>query len=159
MLIQTTRFGPIEVDETKIITLKEGLLGFPQYRRYALIQAGGDPDGPAGPESEPVFFWLQSVDAPNLAFVVCDPLVFVPDYQVPIRRDDMEGLQLQNLEDAQVLVIVNKVDSALTANLLGPIVVGARSLQGKQLVLSDKRYGTRHRLMPLEQDASVVKTA
>ncbi len=149
MLIQTTRFGPIDVDDEKIMTFKDGLLGFPKHQRFALIQTAPDP----------AFFWLQSVDDPDLAFVVCDPLLFVPDYQVPIRQDDVEALGLRDLNDCQVLVIVNKVNGDLTANLLGPLVVGAHSLLAKQLVLSDKRYGTRHRLMPAKAPLAVAKTA
>jgi len=150
MLINTTRFGPLEVDGDRIITFKDGPLGFPNHQRFALIQTSPDP----------VFFWLQSADDPTLAFVVCDPLAFVPDYQVPIRRDDVEALQLADLTDCQVLVIVNKVGDQLTANLLGPLVIGAHSLLGKQLVLSDKRYSTRHVLMPMPRAATAMsKTA
>jgi flagellar assembly factor FliW len=149
MLIQTSRFGPITVDDSKIMTFKDGLLGFPDYQRFALIQTSPDP----------VFFWMQAVDDPTLAFVVCDPLTFVPDYQVPIRQDDVKALELRDLRDCQVLVIVNKVNGELTGNLLGPIVVGAYSLCAKQLVLSDKRHGTRHPLMPAEAVEAVAKTA
>lgn len=149
MLIETTRFGQVDIDGSKIITLPDGLLGFPKHRRFALVQTASDP----------VFFWLQSVDDPALAFVVCDPLAFVPDYSVPIRADDVETLGLEDLSDCQVLVIVNKVDGALTANLLGPLVVGAHSLIGKQLVLSDKRYGTRHKLIRTDAQRTVSKTA
>lgn len=149
MLIETTRFGTIEVDDRRIMTFRDGLLGFPDHRRFALIQTSPDP----------VFFWMQAVDEPSLAFVVCDPLTFVPDYQVPIRKDDVEGLELQDLRDCQVLVIVNKVDGDLTGNLLGPLVVGTHSLRAKQLVLSDKRYGTRHRLVAAEPARTVAKTA
>jgi flagellar assembly factor FliW len=149
MLIQTTRFGQVEVDGGRIITFRDGLLGFPDQKRFALIQTGEDP----------VFFWLQSVDDAALAFVVCDPLAFVPDYRAPVRKDDVEALQLQDLQDCQVLVIVNKVDGYLTANLLGPLVVGAHSLLGKQLVLGDRKYSTRHRLMPVEQVEKLAKTA
>ncbi len=150
MLIETSRFGPIDVDEARIMQIPDGPLGFPEHKRFALIQTAADP----------VFFWLQSVDDPNLAFVVCDPLDFVPDYQVPIRKDDVDNLGLHDLADCQVLVIVNKVDGELTGNLLGPIVVGAHSLRAKQLVLSDKRYGTRHRLVSKEDTArAVAKTA
>ena len=78
MLIETTRFGPIEIDGQRVITFKEGLPGFPGMRRFALIQTS----------PEPVFFWLQSVDEPGLAFVVCDPLAFVPDFRAGIRADD-----------------------------------------------------------------------
>lgn len=150
MLIQTNRFGRVDIDGDRIITFGDGLLGFPQHRRFALIQTAVDP----------VFFWLQSVDDPDLAFVVCDPLAFVPDYKVPVRNDDVEALGLRGLLDCQVLVIVNKVDDHLTANLLGPLVVGAHSLLGKQLILSDKRYSTRQRLMRRPSDApAIARTA
>lgn len=149
MLIETTRFGQVDVDDSRLITFTEGILGFPQQRRYALIQTSPDP----------VFFWLQSVTEPAVAFCVCDPLAFVPDYTAPIRADDVQALELRDLSDCQVLVIVNRVNGYLTANLLGPLVIGAHSLRAKQLVLSDKRYSTRQRLMRLETAAAVSKTA
>lgn len=145
MLIETTRFGTVEIDGTRIIRFPEGVLGFPNHQRFALIETGVDP----------VFFWLQSVDDPALAFVVCDPLAFVPDYQAPIHQDDVENLNMRHIGDCQVLVIVNKVDGYLTANLMGPLVIGSNSLVGKQLVLGDKRFATRHRLMKLEPAAAV----
>jgi len=149
MLIRTTRFGTVEIDEERVITFEDGLLGFPQRRRYALIQTNSDP----------VFFWLQSLDQPDLAFVVCDPQAFVPEYRAPIRPEEVKALELQDLAEAQVLVIVNKVDGYLTANLLGPLAIGAQSLKGKQLVLSDKHYSTRHRLMRVAPPTAVAKTA
>ncbi len=149
MLIETTRFGKVEIDGSRVITFRDGLLGFPEHRRFALIQTG----------DETVFFWMQSLDDPAVAFLVCDPLVFVSDYQAQIRADDVQALELQNLTDCRVLVIVNKVDGYLTGNLLGPLVIGAHSLLAKQLVLSDKRYGTRHRLMRVDAPTAVSKTA
>ena len=148
MLIETTRFGPVEIDDTRIIRFADGVLGFPNHHRYALMETGIDP----------VFFWLQSVDDPTLAFVVCDPLAFVPDYQAPIHQDDLDNLQMNGVADSQVLVIVNKVDGWLTANLMGPLVIGATSLMGKQLVLGDKRYTTRHKLMKQEQASSAERS-
>jgi flagellar assembly factor FliW len=138
MLIETTRFGPVEIDETRVMTFADGLLGFPDHQRYALIQTSPDP----------VFYWLQSLDDPELAFVVCDPLVFIPDYQVPVRAEDLAALELQDLNDCQVLVIVNRIEGELTGNLLGPLVIGSHSLRGRQLVVADKRYSTRERLVP-----------
>lgn len=149
MLIDTTRFGEVEIDGSRIITFSEGLLGFPNHQRFALIQTSGDP----------VFFWMQSVEDAALAFVVCDPRTIVGDYTAQIRADDVRSLELDGLEDSQVLVIVNKVDGHLTANLLGPLVIGAASLLGKQLVLADKRYTTRHRIVSMETVAAISKTA
>jgi flagellar assembly factor FliW len=149
MLIETTRFGNVEIDGSRVITFKDGLLGFTNSRRFALIQTTEDA----------VFLWMQSVDNPALAFLVCDPLAFVPDYQAQIRTDDLKSLEMRDLTDCRVLVIVNKVDGYLTANLLGPLVIGAQSLLARQLVLSDKRYQTRHRLVRLDPPMAVSKTA
>ena len=148
MLIETTRFGPVEVDEAKLLEFHGGLLGFPQHRRFALIQTALDP----------VFFWMQSVDDPGLAFVVCDPLTFVPDYQIPVRHDDLDSLGIRTAADCQVLVVVNKVGEDLTGNLLGPILVATDSLRARQLVLSDKRYTTRHKLVSVNAPA-MARTA
>lgn len=146
MLIETVRFGVIEVDDDRLITFRDGLLGFREHKRFALIETGQDA----------VFFWLQSADDPSLAFVVCDPAAFIADYEVPIREDDLTELSATDVTDSQVLVIVNKVDGWLTANLLGPLVIGASARLGKQLVLADKRYGTRQPLREVAAPAAPV---
>jgi flagellar assembly factor FliW len=143
MLVQTTRFGQVDVDEDRIIQFPAGLLGFSSYRRFALLQ----------PDEQGVFFWLQSIDAPDLAFVVTDPALWVADFQAQIRREQMDDLALADLADAQVLVIVNKRDGALTANLQGPLVVNARNCMAMQLVLAEKRWTTRHMLMQVAEPA------
>ncbi len=149
MLIETTRFGQVEIDGSRVITFKDGLLGFPEHRRFALLQ----------PDEQGVFLWMQSVDDPALAFLVCDPRPFVEDYQVQVRADDLKTLEMRDANDARVLVIVNKVDGYLTANLLGPLVIGGHSLLARQLVLSDRRWGTRHRLLRVDARAAVSKSA
>jgi flagellar assembly factor FliW len=137
MEVRTTRFGVIEIAEDRVITLPKGLLGFPRATRFCLLEPGDDA----------CFFWLQSVDEPSLAFVVTDPSLFVPDYSVPLRPEQMTELGLERLDDAQVFVIVNKVDHQLTGNLQGPLVVNTLTRTGDQLVLAEKRWTTRHPLI------------
>ncbi len=146
MEVQTTRFGVIEIAEDRVITFEKGLLGFPQHARYCLLQPGDDA----------CFFWLQSLDDASLAFVVTDPCLFVPDYSVPIRSEQMGSLELSKLEDAQVFVIVNKVDQQLTGNLQGPLVVNTLKRVGEQLVLSEKRWTTRHPLVKVAAQANAA---
>lgn len=143
MDVRTTRFGVIEIAEDRVITFPRGLLGFPEHRRYCLLEPGDDA----------CFFWLQSMEDPSLAFVVTDPALFVPDYSVPVRPEQMEELSLDKLEDAQVFVIVNKVENQLTGNLQGPLVVNTLSREGQQLVLAEKRWTTRHALVTLAETA------
>ncbi|MBP7936225.1 MAG: flagellar assembly protein FliW [Phycisphaerae bacterium] len=150
MIIQTSRFGPLEVDERRLIQFPKGVLGFPDQQAYALIQTA----------EESGFYWLQAVDRPDLAFVVCDPRLFVPDYVVPVKLDELSQIGLSDPSAAQVFIIVNKVDNILTGNLQGPLVVNVETRTARQLVLSDRRYSTRHPLMQLtSRQGAVSKTA
>ena len=146
MEIVTSRFGTLNVDDERVITFSKGLLGFPDHTRYALIQTG----------EENYFFWLQSVDEPNLAFVVTDPSIFFKDYEVPIKDETQAEIELADLAHAQVFVICNKVDEWLTGNLLGPIVVNAANRLAHQVVLTDKKWTTRQPLMRLQAQVPLV---
>ena len=143
MIVSTTRFGDVQIEDARLIHFAKGLLGFAQHKDYVLIEAAEDSS----------FWWLQSVDAPDLAFVVTDPGLFVPTCKVPVREETMEELGVQAPEDVQVFVIVNKRDNMLTGNLQGPLVVNARQRNGQQLVLSDRRFTTRVPLVELGQPA------
>lgn len=149
MEIQTTRFGTLEVDDSRIIHVAKGLLGFPQHTRFALIQTS----------EENYFFWLQSVDEPGLAFVVTDPTIFFKDFDVPVREETRTDLELQDDAAIQLFVICNKVDNWLTGNLLGPIVVNAANRQAEQVVLTEKKWTTRQPLLKLQADVPLAKSA
>src|SRR4051812_30964455 len=149
--IQSTRFGTLVVDEERIINFPNGLLGFPDHKRFALIQTG----------EENYFFWLQSVDEPNLAFVVADPAIFFKGYEVPLRDETRQELRLGDEEGAervlQVFVICNKVGEWLTGNLLGPLVVNAGNRLAQQVVLTEKKWTTRQPLLRLESEVVLAK--
>ena len=146
MKVKSTRFGEIEIDTDRVICFPEGILGFPDDKEFAMLQTN----------SEGNFFWLQSVSRSELAFVVCDPLLFVPDYQVPVKPDDLSPIGLATMENSQVMIIVNKVDRALTGNLQGPLLINVLNRQARQLVLSEKKYSTRHPLLELQGDPKQV---
>ena len=85
--------------------------------------------------------------------------MFVSDYKVPVKLAELEQIGLEKPDDAQVFVIVNKVDELLTGNLQGPLVVNVVNREARQLVLSDKRFSTRHPLMRLPRQTALGKTA
>ncbi|MBX3378206.1 MAG: flagellar assembly protein FliW [Phycisphaeraceae bacterium] len=143
MDVRTTRFGVVQIAEDRVITFPKGLLGFSQCKRYCLLEPGEDA----------CFFWLQSLEEPGLAFVVTDPSLFVPDYSVPIRPEQMADMKMDKLEDAQVFVIVNKVEQQLTGNLQGPLVINTVTREGEQMVLAEKRWTTRHPLLRVGEPA------
>ena len=147
MHVRTTRFGTVEIADDGVITFPKGILGFADYRRFCLLE----------PSEDSAFFWLQSLDDATLAFVVTDPSFFVPDYSVPVRQEQMGDLGLARLEDAQVFVIVNKVDQTLTGNLQGPLVINTVTRFGEQLVLAEKRWQIRHPLVSVGKAAAAPR--
>ena len=149
MQVKTTRFGVVEIADDKVINFPQGLLGFPEHTRYCLLEPGEDA----------CFFWLQSIDEPALAFVVTDPALFFKEYEVPVRAEQAQSLSIDNVEDAQIFVIVNKVGQVLTANLQGPLLVNTLNLTGQQLVLADKRWTTRHTMMQVGAGQQQAATA
>lgn len=149
MEIETSRFGRLTLDDERVMTFPKGLLGFPEYTRYALIQTS----------DENYFFWLQCVDNPGLAFVVTDPTTFFKDYAVPLKGELQQDLLMDDVEHAQVFVICNKVDEWLTGNLLGPIVVNAANRLAQQVVLTEKKWTTRQPLMKLNQEVPLARSA
>lgn len=146
MNVHTTRFGTVDLDEKRIITFPAGLLGFSSYKSFALLQ----------PDDDGVFFWLQSLDSPELAFVVTDPTLWVKDYEASIRREQMEELCLSKLDQAQVFVIVNKYGQSLTANMQGPLVINLTNHKAMQLVLAEKRWTTRHEIVQIAEPAQAM---
>ncbi len=142
MKIDTTRFGTIEIDNEKVINFVRGILGFPYDKRYALLPHR---------ENSP-FFWLQSLDSPELAFIVINPSLIVSDYSFEVSDDIEKSLELESPEQAESLVIVtirrNEIDKdkkiEMTANLLGPIVINVEKRLACQVVLDPNKYPVRY---------------
>ncbi len=139
MKVQTSRFGEIEVDEGDIIRLPEGLIGFPELVQYVLLDH--DTDSP--------FKWLQSVDDGSMAFVVISPLTFRPDYTVEVTEDEINVLELKDPEEAVISVIVTiPMDpKKMSANLKAPLIFNLSNRLGKQLIVKDPQYQTKHFIM------------
>jgi flagellar assembly factor FliW len=134
------RFGKISYNEGDVVTFPQGLVGFPGLTRYFLYEE----------ERLRPLMWLHSLDDPNLAFLVCDPLVFCRDYEAHLRVPASLRRQLGEPQDLSVLAIVTPQPAfrRSTINLLGPLVVNARRQEGCQLILDDESLSTRHPLFP-----------
>lgn len=145
MLINTSRFGRVEVNDDRIITFSKGILGFPRHKQYVLLE----------PSEDSHFYWLQATDRADLAFVVTDPSLFISSYRVPLKSDQMTELGIFAIHQAQVFVIVNKHGSMLTGNLQGPLVINVQRRIGEQLVLSDRRFTTRAPLVEVGESVGV----
>ncbi|MEM7164927.1 MAG: flagellar assembly protein FliW [Planctomycetota bacterium] len=139
---ETLRFGEVTVSKDRIVNFPRGLVGLPDATRFTFLHPE-DTDGP--------FFWMQALDDPALAFVVCDPRSFFPDYVVPLASEDQETLEIVAAEDGVVCVIlvVPEDPRQITANLRGPVVINPQTCIGLQLVLAGDQYGARSHLFPV----------
>ena len=138
MLIQTSRFGEIEVEENQIITLPSGLVGFSEDRRFVIRE-----DDAAAP-----FLWLQSVDSNGLAFVMIEPHVSVSNYELELTQEHLNKLDAKNIEELRVFVLVTmaKEIKDVTINLQGPLLFNPEKRMGLQFIIPDGKYSTRHLL-------------
>jgi flagellar assembly factor FliW len=135
MKVETTRFGTIEVPENSVVEFPEGLVGLNAFRRFVLIDREGS-----------ALRWMQSLDYPELAFLVADPQTFITDYSAEIPAEEIATLGTADSDDLALGVIctVPTDPSEATVNLRAPIVVDVKSRRGKQVVLNDADYSIHH---------------
>ncbi|CAG7655451.1 flagellar assembly protein FliW [Paenibacillus allorhizosphaerae] len=134
--LNTTSLGEIEVSEEHIITFPEGIPGFADYRRFTLMSI--DPELP--------FVYLQSVDEELVHFVIVNPFAVFPGYDIQIDEETLKELDIQSPEDVEVWCIMTIRDSLETAtvNLLAPVIISSKHRKGKQMILHQSGYTTRH---------------
>ena len=119
----------LPMPEFPAIELVQPLPGFPEHRRFALVQL--DDDG--------VLCQLRSIEDPSLRFLVMPPVQFFPDYAPEIGDDVVAELRIRSADDVIVLLVLNAGESldTTTANLLAPVVVNTANLWARQVILDD----------------------
>ncbi|MFE1243049.1 flagellar assembly protein FliW [Fictibacillus sp. NPDC058756] len=137
MKLQTKFKETIEVYDSDILHFEQGIPGFEVERQFVLIPLEGTP-----------FSILQSILTTELAFVTADPFVFFKQYDFELQASIQEQLQIKKPADVFVQVIVTVADQfeKSTANLQAPLILNMGKKIGKQVVLLDSNYQTRHLL-------------
>lgn len=138
--INTRHFGEISIDECEILTFSEGLPGFEDVRQFALL--GGD-------KGQAPFFWLQSIDRPDLALVVVDPFIIYPEYTVDVDDSDIEVLKIRDVEKILTLciVVIPEEIREMRANLKAPILINLENNTGKQVLQHSDTLPIRYFLL------------
>jgi flagellar assembly factor FliW len=135
MEIRNTRFGDIQVEEHRLLTFPKGIPGFEQLTRFTLLHDAN---------MEP-FFWLQSLDEPEIAVIVADPFLFFPEYAPLLLEEYLEILGLEDPADVTLLTIATIPEDAtqITTNLAAPIAIHNENRIGVQAILDRGAYETR----------------
>ncbi|MBN2039990.1 MAG: flagellar assembly protein FliW [Spirochaetes bacterium] len=139
ILIQTKPYGEIEVDEKQIISFPEGILGFDFIKKFIILDAD---------ENTP-FKWMQAYSEPDLAFIIIQPVYFVPDYELLVSQSDLEAVESEDKDKLLVFSIVTiPADPAeMTANLQGPVIINPGKKIGRQIISLSDKYKVKHKIL------------
>jgi flagellar assembly factor FliW len=149
MKIATREWGTLEIEESTVIHMADGLLGFEDLHRFVFIDA----------EEFRPFVWFLSIDDPEVGFAVAEPFYFSnAPYDVQLSAGDEAGLELEEGDEIAIFVLVAIEDKgrSIAGNLKGPIVLNTRNRQAKQVVVYGSSYSVRQpilnrRIVPLHR--------
>lgn len=129
-----TRFGDIAYSPEQLLTFPVGMIGSPNLRDFVVM-----PNRKEGP-----LFWIQSVDDPDMAFVLTDPTNFFPDYMVESEAAERRILEIGEDDTCYPIVVVTvPPDLNITLNLSAPILFAPKTNRAIQIILEDSPYDTK----------------
>ncbi|MGB8454216.1 MAG: flagellar assembly protein FliW [Anaerocolumna sp.] len=139
MLVKTKYFGDIDLDEDKIITFDQGIMGFEDYKKYTILF-----DVEEGDKSS--ISWLQSLDEQGLALPVINPFHVKHDYN-PIVEDEILKPIGEINEQNLVILLSLTVPTDLTkmsANLKAPFIINSDTRKGCQIIVENQDYEVKY---------------
>ncbi len=134
MKLATRIFGEVEIDDSKIISFPNGIIGFPDLKKFVLMF-----DEEKGTDT---IKWLQSIDEPSFAMPVMDPLIVCPDYKPEVDRTTVDVIGELSNEDLLVLVTVTVPHDLkqMTVNLMGPFIINVKECKAVQTIVDNDDY-------------------
>lgn len=135
MKVETYLFGAVEVNPEKVINFPNGLVGFEQSKRFALVNDEGGEDAAS--------FTLQSLDDPELAFQIVDPTSLGFNYELVLSDVENALLQSPSSDDVAVMQVLFKKEdgekAVIGANLRAPLIINTKARVGLQKVMETFR--------------------
>ncbi|MGM9923424.1 MAG: flagellar assembly protein FliW [Bacillus sp. (in: firmicutes)] len=136
MKIMTKYHGELQADEKELWHFPKGIPGFPDEKKFLLYPLADNE----------IFSILQSAAHPDIAFVAASPFSFFRDYEFTLDESAIAILGVEDAHDVLPLVILTLGESleSSTTNLQAPIILNVKNRQGKQVILHDAPYHTKH---------------
>ena len=126
-----SRFGEIEYDPENALLFPEGLIGFEELRQFIVM-----PNKKEGP-----LFWIQSVEDPQVAFVLTDPSKFFLDYSVEPDEAERRKLGIDEKGECLVISVVTVPPSQkITFNLARKPTGRSKSSWRERITVPRRRY-------------------
>lgn len=146
MKVETRVFGEIDIEEDKIITFPNGIIGFPELTRFTLIH---DEERGTGAGIR----WLQSLEETGFAMPVMDPLAVKDNYNPQVNDELLEPAGDVNADNMLVLVTVTIPSDIkqMTVNLRGPIIINAEERKACQIIVDGEDYPVKYPIYEILQ--------
>lgn len=129
-----TRFGQVEYDPANLLHFPAGMIGFPTLHDFIVM-----PNKKQGP-----LFWIQSIDDPDIAFVLTDPTNFFLDYLIKPDESEKNALHIDDGDECYILSVVTvPPDQQITLNLAAPILFSSKTNRAIQVILEKTDYHSK----------------
>lgn len=150
MKIHSERFATdLELDDSKIISMPLGLPGFPESRRFYILELNAT-DSP--------FKWLHDIDHTSIALLITNPYQFFPNYNPKINPEILRELAVKNpLEEMTIFTVVQVSQGGQDAftNLRAPLLINALTRVARQVILEGDEYAIKTALLMRQQQKTV----
>ncbi|WAM37233.1 flagellar assembly protein FliW [Caldicellulosiruptor acetigenus] len=136
-VVKSRVFGELEVSEENIIFFEEGIPAFENLKKFVIIK-----------EDESPFYWLQSIEDKDIAFVIINPFEIKPDYEFDLPDEVVSKLEIDSPQNVAVfcIVVIPEDVKQTRVNLKAPIIINVNKRKGMQYLLDDERYPLRYYL-------------
>ena len=136
MLVKTRFFGEVDIEDEKILTFDNGIMGFEDMKRWTLIY--DIEKGFEGPIS-----WFQSLDMAELALPVINPYTVTAVYEPVVEDELLKPLgefKDEELVTLLTITIPSEDPSKTTANFRAPILINPVNRKGIQVIVNNEDY-------------------
>lgn len=152
MRFMTKHFGEIELGEDKLLTFENGIMGFENFKKYTIlfdIESG----------EKPIISWIQSVEEPELAIPVINPLLIKEDYNPTVEDELLTSLG--ELTDENLVVLLSLTVSSditkMTSNLKAPFIINADTKKGCQVIVENSDYPVKYNVYDMVEKMKKTK--
>lgn len=133
MIINTARFGEIDIEESRIFDFVLPVIGFNDVTKFIILE----------PNQSNLFRWLQSIEDPSLAFPIISVASLDYDYSIDLSDNVINSLEITNPESLLIMNITSIPQDnprGTTINLLAPLIFNLDNYKAGQVVLSGSGY-------------------
>ena len=131
--------GKIIYDENEIIKFEKTILGFDKSKRFILKDVN----------ENDFFKILQSVDEPEVGFIVISPFEVENNYEINLNNEVINTLKIKEANNVLLysLVTLNSKIEDITVNLKAPIVININNKKAQQFIIDKEKYKIKHPLV------------